>query len=350
MVAGNFLNPDRSEELEPGVPSAFHPLAADAPRSRLGAANWLVDPRNPLTARVAVNRFWAQIFGTGLVQTEEDFGTQGELPSHPELLDWLAVKFMSPVGGQGAWDMKKLLRLIVTSATYQQSSRATGELLQRDPPNRLLARGPRFRLESEMLRDQALAMAGLLGRTMRGPSVHPYQPDGLWRVAFNSERTWATSEGENRHRRGLYTFWRRTVPYPSMATFDAPSREICTVRRLRTNTPLQALVLMNDPCYVEAAQALARRIMREGGQSVADRARFALRLCQIRPPRAEHVEELVALFHKSLEQYRADPASAQQLATEPLGALPDGWDAAELAAWTVVANVLLNMDSVIAKG
>jgi hypothetical protein len=299
---------------------------------------------------VAVNRSWSQLFGSGLVQTEEDFGTQGDLPSHPELLDWLAVEFMSLDAPPVAWDMKRLLRQMVTSASYRQSSRVTREGLEKDPANRLLARGPRFRLEGEMLRDQALALAGLLSRTMRGPSVYPYQPEGLWRAAFNGERTWTMSVGEDRFRRGLYTFWRRTVPYPSLATFDAPSREICTVRRLRTNTPLQAFVLLNDPVYVEAAQALARRIVREGGQSAVERAQFALRLCQVRPPRADQVEQLAGLFQNALEHFRGDPASAQPLATDPLGPLPADWDAAELAAWTVVANVVLNMDSVLSKG
>jgi hypothetical protein len=257
---------------------------------------------------------------------------------------------MSADAPSGAWDMKRLLRQIVTSASYRQSSRVTGEILEKDPANRLLARGPRFRLEGEMLRDQALALAGLLSRTMRGPSVYPYQPDGLWRAAFNGERTWTMSVGEDRYRRGLYTFWRRTVPYPSLATFDAPSREICTVRRLRTNTPLQAFVLLNDPVYVEAAQALARRIVREGGQTAVERTQFALRLCQVRPPREDQIEQLAGLFQKALEHFRSDSASAQQLATDLLGPLPAGWDAVELAAWTVIANVVLNMDSVLVKG
>ncbi len=221
---GNFLDP--GDPVEPGTPAAFHALSQDAPRNRLGLAQWLVDPKNPLTARVAVNRFWSQIFGAGLVETEEDFGTQGDLPSHPELLDWLAVRYRD-----SGWDTKALLRWIVTSATYRQSSNVTPELLAKDPRNRLLARAPRFRLDAEMVRDQALALSGLLSRKIGGPSVFPPQPEGLWQAAFNGQRTWATSAGEDRHRRALYTFWRRTVPYPSMATFDAPSRETCTIRR-----------------------------------------------------------------------------------------------------------------------
>jgi hypothetical protein len=246
--------------------------------------------------------------------------------------------------------MKRLLKLIVTSATYRQSSQVTAEALARDPHNRLLTRGPRYRLEAEMVRDQALALSGLLSAKTHGPSVYPPQPPGLWQAAFNGERTWTTSTGEDKYRRGLYTFWRRTVPYPSMATFDAPSRELCTVRRIRTNTPLQAFVTLNDPVYVEAAQALARRIVREGGATSADRARFALGLCLARPPRDEQVAQLVALYDDEIAHFRQDAKSAEQLATDPLGPLPEGMDPAELATWTVVANVILNLDGVLTKG
>ncbi len=344
MLKGNFLT--RGEKVGPGVPQSFHPFPAGAPANRLGVAKWLVDANNPLTARVAVNRFWAQLFGTGLVETPEDYGTQGEPPSHPELLDWLAVEFM-----RHGCDQKSLLRLMVTSETYCQSSKVTPELLEKDPRNRLMSRGPRFRLEAELVRDQALALAGLLSRKMMGPSVFPAQPPGLWQAAFNGrDRTWATSAGEDKFRRGLYTFWRRTVPYPSMATFDAPSREICTVRRIRTNTPLQALVTLNDPVYVEAAQALARRIIREGGTSTGERVDYALKLCLSRPPHAKQIEELTSLFTSQHARYRADVEAARKLATDPLGPLPEGLDPAEMAAWTVVANVLLNLDAVLTKG
>jgi hypothetical protein len=343
MHKGNYLDP--GPRVEPGVLAAFHPLIEGAPRDRLGLARWLVDPRNPLTARVAVNRFWAQLFGVGLVETEEDFGTQGEPPSHPELLDWLAREYV-----RSGWDTKALLRLIVTSATYRQSSKVRPELQARDPRNRLLARAPRYRLEAEMVRDQALALSGLLSHELGGPSVYPPQPDGLWQAAFNGQRTWATSTGDDRYRRALYTFWRRTTPYPSMSTFDAPSRELCTVRRVRTNTPLQAFVTLNDPVYVEAAQALARRIVRDGGGSVDERVRFALKLCLSRTPDAGQVEVLSALFTREHDHYRQDAEAARALATEPLGALPAGMDPAELAAWTAVANVLLNLDGVLTKG
>jgi hypothetical protein len=356
MVKGNFLT--KGDEVSPALPSAFHKLEEDAPLDRLGLAKWIVHPDNPLTARVAANRFWAQLFGAGLVETEEDFGIQGELPSHPELLDWLAVEFQAEgtggggqgTGKRGPWDMKALLKLIVTSQTYCQSSRVTPELFAKDPRNRLLSRGARFRLEAEMVRDQALALSGLLSRKIRGPSVYPPQPEGLWQAAFNGERTWPTSTGEDRYRRGLYTFWRRTIPYPSMTTFDAPSRETCSLRRYRTNTPLQAFVTMNDPVFVEASQALGRRILREGGTLPRERAAFGLKLCLIRPPSDEQIDALVRLFESELAHYRADAAAATKLATDPLGPMPEGMDTAEAAAWTVVANVLLNLDGVLMKG
>jgi mono/diheme cytochrome c family protein len=340
---GNFLDP--GDVVEPGVPEALHPFPKGAPQNRLGLARWLVDPRNPLTARVSVNRYWAQIFGTGLVESEEDFGTQGEPPSHPELLDWLAVRYQ-----ESGWNTKALVRLIVTSATYRQSSQVRPEHLEKDPRNRLLARAPRVRLEAEMVRDQALALSGLLSRKIGGPSVFPPQPDGLWQAAFNGQRTWSTSQGQDRHRRGLYTFWRRTVPYPSMAVFDAPSREICAIRRIRTNTPLQSLVTLNDPVYVEAAQALARRIVREGGANAQSRARYGLQLCLCRPPRPEQLEPLIALYTAEYQRYTRNQPAAVNLATDPLGPLPAGMEPADLAAWTTVANVLLNLDAVLTKG
>jgi uncharacterized protein DUF1553/uncharacterized protein DUF1549/cytochrome c len=344
MIKGNFLV--TADEVGPGVPAFFGSLPKNAPADRLALARWLVDRDNPLTARVAVNRVWSQLFGQGLVETEEDFGTQGKPPSHPELLDWLAVSYM-----EHGWDTKWLVRLIVTSATYRESSRITPEGLAKDPGNKLFARAPRFRLEAEMVRDQALALSGLLSGKMKGQSVFPPQPDGLWRAAFNGrDRAWTTSAGDDRYRRGLYTFWRRTIPYPSMTTFDAPSREICSVRRIRTNTPLQAFVTLNDPVYVEAAQALARRIVHEGGASPEERCRYALRLCLATPPQQVQVDELISLLLAERKHYREDAKAAHALATEPLGKVPAGLDEPELAAWTVVANVLLNLDGVLTKG
>jgi mono/diheme cytochrome c family protein len=343
MLKGNFLV--KGESVEPALPSAFHGLPPDMALDRLAVARWLVHEDNPLSARVAVNRFWAQLFGSGIVETEEDFGIQGELPSNQELLDWLAVEFIDL-----KWDVKALLKTIMLSEMYCQSSRLTPEVLEKDPRNRLYSRGPRFRLEAEMVRDQALALSGLLSRKLKGPSVYPPQPEGLWQAAFNGERTWPTSKGEDRYRRGLYTFWRRTIPYPSMATFDAPSREVCALRRIRTNTPLQAFVTMNDPVYVEASQALARRIIREGGGTTQERAAWVLRLCLARPAAQPQIDAIVALYESELAHYKADAAAAEKLTTDPLGKLPDGMDAAEAAAWTVVANVLLNMDGVLMKG
>jgi hypothetical protein len=343
MVKGNFLSP--GEAVEPALPSAFHHIALKNKPGRMELADWLLHDENPLTARVAVNRLWAQIFGIGIVETEEDFGIQGELPSHPALLDYLATEFVA----QG-WDTKKLIKSIVTSQAYCQSARVAPEALAKDPRNRWLSRGPRFRLEAEMVRDQALALSGLLSRKLHGPSVFPPQPAGLWQAAFNGERTWATSSGEDKYRRGLYTFWRRTTPYPSMATFDAPSREICALRRIRTNTPLQAFVTLNDPVYVEAAQALARRMARKGGDSVAKRASFGLQLCLVRPPTEEQIRSLVELFDAEVAHYRNDSTAAKQMIGDTLGPIPEGVDQAELAAWTVVANVLLNLDAVLMKG
>ena len=235
----------------------------DQPVNRLGLARWLVDERNPLVARVAVNRIWQQVFGRGIVETSEDFGSQGAAPSHPELLDWLATEFIAK-----GWSQKALLRLIVTSSTYRQSSVVTPQLAERDPDNRLLARGPRFRMEAEMVRDVTLAASGLLSAKMHGPSVFPLQPPGVWNMPYSSDK-WTTSEGEDRYRRSLYTFWRRTSPYPAFMTFDTTSREFCTVRRVRTNTPLQALTLLNDPASFEAARALAARMIAAGAAAPA---------------------------------------------------------------------------------
>ena len=346
MIKGNFLN--LGDEVLAGLPKAFHPLArpagADqAPVNRLELAHWLTDSRNPLTARVMANRLWSQIFGIGLVETEEDFGSQGDLPTHPELLDWLALDLARD------WNVKGLLKTIVTSATYRQSSHVTPAQLEQDPRNRLLSRAPRYRLEAEMVRDQALALAGLLSRKSHGPSVYPPQPPGLWQAAFNGERTWTTSQGEDKYRRGLYTLWRRTVPYPSMAAFDAPSREICTVRRVRTNTPLQAFVTLNDPVYVEASQGLARRMAREGGATTRERVTYGLALVLARAPQPEQIEELTALYESEREAFNQDAAAAKELATNPLGPLNAEETPEDLAALTVVANILLNLDGVLTR-
>ncbi|EDY17719.1 protein of unknown function DUF1549 [Chthoniobacter flavus Ellin428] len=351
---GNYLVP--MDKVEPGLLSQFASFVPkDAKMDRLTAARWLMSPENPLTARVAVNRFWAQLFGLGIVETQEDFGSQGALPTHPALLDWLAVTFMSPKSDDPAhpglaWDMKGLLKLMVMSATYRQASKVNPDTLEKDPRNRLLSYAPRRRLEAETVRDQALAVSGLLSHKMFGPSVYPPQPDGLWKVAFNGgQNAYPTSKGEDRYRRGLYTFWRRSMPPPDMTTFDAPSRESCTLRRIPTNTPLQAFVTMNDPVFVECAQALGRRMMHEGGNDPEARVRFALRLCLDRPPTDTQVMTLVDLYEKELSIYQTDKDGALKLATEPIGALPENCEASEAAAYTVVANVMLNLDSFLTK-
>jgi hypothetical protein len=339
MIRGNFLT--LGAKVDPGVPSILPPLPADQPANRLTLARWLVSPENPLTPRVIVNRIWEQNFGRGLVGTVEDFGSQGEQPAHPELLDWLASEFIR----QG-WSLKALQRLIVTSSTYRQSSFASPKLRERDPDNRLLARGPRFRVEAETIRDIALAASGLLCRKVGGPSVFPPQPDGIWTMHYSNDR-WIDSQGPDRYRRGLYTFWRRTAPYPTFMAFDAPSRETCTVRRPRTNTPLQALTTLNDPAFVEAAQALARRILAEGGPDPEHQAAYALRLCVVRAPRPDEIERIVALFTTERAQFQSDAQAAAALAGAEGESAPS--DLAARAAWTVVANVLLNLDETITK-
>jgi hypothetical protein len=342
LTRGNFLS--KGAKVEPGTPAVLHPFPTGASSNRVGLAQWLVDTNNPLTARVMVNRFWEQYFGRGIVETAEDFGIQGEKPSHPELLDWLATEFM-----RQNWSMKAMHKLIAMSATYRQSSRATLDLLQRDPYNRLYARGPRTRLDAETLRDQALAVSGLLSRKMGGPSVFPPQPDGLWQVVYSGDK-WQTSKGDDKYRRALYTFWRRTMPHPAMTTFDAPSREFCVVKRTRSNTPLQALLLLNDPAYVECAQALARRVMHEAGPSVEERVARAFRLCLARAPQPHETQRLAQLYQQQLSRYKEDLAAAEKMATSELGPAPEGMDVHQLAAWTVVANVLLNLDEIITKG
>ncbi|MBN8246055.1 MAG: DUF1553 domain-containing protein [Verrucomicrobia bacterium] len=339
---GNWM--DLGQEVTPGLPTAFPAVSGDTNGlDRMTLARWLVARENPLTARVVVNRLWESVFGIGLVRTSEEFGSQGEPPSHPELLDWLAVELMDH-----GWDVRHLLRLMVTSATYRQSSRVTPELVAKDPENRLLARGPRYRLSAEMIRDQALAVSGLLSPKLYGPPVKPPQPKLGLSAAFGSGTDWETSMGEDRYRRGLYTTWRRSNPYPSMATFDAPNREVCLVRRERSNTPLQALVTLNDPVYVEAAQALARRMVR-AGTTPPDRARHGFRLCLTRSPSEAELDGLVGLYSRALDKYRSDPARAREMATQPLGDLPEGMDAVDLAAWTVVGNVLLNLDETLMR-
>lgn len=341
QLRGNFL--DVGKEVTEGIPAVFPPLP-EGPANRLALAKWLVDEKNPLTARVIANRYWEQIFGVGIVSSSEEFGAQGDLPFHPELLDWLATELV-----RLKWDMKAFVKLLVTSSAYRQSSRVTPELDQRDPENRLLARGPRFRLSAETVRDQALFVSGLLSPKMHGPPVKPPQPTMGLSAAFGSGIDWQTSAGEDRYRRALYTTWRRSNPYPSMAAFDAPNREVCTVRRGRTNTPLQALVTLNDPVYIEASQALARSILTNGGADARSRAKYAFRLCLSRPPQDVELDRLTRLYEQSLASLQPKPEQARKLAADPLGPPPEGKSIPELAAWTVVANVLLNLDEMLMK-
>jgi hypothetical protein len=341
QLRGNYL--DTADEVTQGLPEALPPLPTDAPRNRLTLARWIVDPNNPLTPRVIANRCWEQIFGMGLVRTSEEFGSQGELPSHPELLDWLATELV-----RDGWDLKRFLKRLVTSATYRQSTKAGPGLVEADPENRLHARGPRFRISAEVVRDQALFVSGLLSDKMYGPPVNPPRPRTGLNAAFGSAIDRETSQGADRYRRALYTEWRRTNPYPSMTTFDAPNRDVCTVRRNRTNTPLQALVTLNDPVYIEAAQALARRLV-AGATSAEDRARLGMRLCLLRPATDAEIARLVQLYQQAKADYQHQPAQAKAIATDPLGPAPDGVDEVELASWTVVSNVLLNLDEMFLK-
>ena len=337
---GNYLA--LGDEVTEALPAAFHPPPNGAKPNRLTLARWLVDENNPLTARVIVNRFWEQIFGTGIVRTCEDFGSQGDRPTNPELLDWLATELVAR-----NWDMKAVLKLLVTSAAYCQTSRVTPDLQERDPEDLLLARGPRFRVPAEIIRDQALAVSGLLSRKMYGPPVRPPQPSFGLTAAFGGTFDWKPSEGEDRYRRALYIEWRRTSPYPSMTTFDAPNREVCSLRRPRSNTPLQAFVTFNDPVYFEAAQALARRMVDTDG-SPAAKARYGFRLCLARPPRSEELKQLLDLFDAARADYTAKPDQAMKITNSSKTDLKtDGL--ASLAAWTTVANVLLNLDETLMK-
>ena len=342
LERGDWRSP--GSVVEAGTPAFLHPLPSDAVASagRLALARWVVDDRNPLTARVHVNRVWERLFGRGLVETLEDFGTQGVPPVHQELLDHLAVGFMA----QG-WSHKRLCREIVTSATYRQSSVMDQESLARDPDNLLLARGSRFRLEAEAIRDAALEASGLRSPKMFGPPVYPPQPDGVWQVVYSGER-WMTAEDDARHRRGLYTFWRRTAPYPSMVAFDAGSRETCVARRIRTNTPLQALVTLNDEAFVEAAGGLAHRAWSEAGEG-GELVR-AVRLAIARMPDQRELEVLQRLLEAETRRFEAAPERAAALIAAARATIPDGLDASAFAARIVVANVILNLDEFLNRG
>jgi hypothetical protein len=342
-VRGSFVS--KGERVYADVPAVFRsfdPLPEDQMPNRLGLARWLVSEENPLVARVTVNRLWEGLFGKGLVETSEDFGIQGSPPSHPDLLDWLATELV-----RGGWSVKSLLRTIVTSSTYRQSSAVTAELVKRDPANFLLARGARFRVGAEEVRDIALSVSGLLSPDVGGPSVFPFQPDGVWDRPYSDDR-WVMSSGRERYRRGLYTFLRRTAPYPSLTTFDAPSRELCTARRITTNTPLQALTTLNDPVFFEAAQHLAARVVAEAGPGSEARAVLGFRLCVSRKPTPEELRRIVQFQREQRRKFEVDPEAA-------IAVVEGTWDEAmrvspaELASWILVSNVLLNLDETVTR-
>lgn len=339
----------RREEVGRALPAFLPPLPEGAPLNRLGFAQWLVAPNHPLTSRVAVNRFWQQLFGVGIVKTSEDFGAQGEAPTHPELLDWLAVQFR-----EDGWDVKAFLKRIVMSAAYRQESKVTPEKLLKDPEDRLVSRGARYRLDAEALRDQAFYVSGLLVEHLGGSSVKPPQPAGLWEavgfVGSNTATFQADTGNDKVHRRSLYTFWKRTSPPPQLGTLDAPSRESCTVRRERTNTPLQALLLMNESQYVEAARSLAERGLREGGTDDASRLSYLFRLTTTRAPEPAELAELSSALSDLRAHYRADVEAAKQLIANGETKPDANLDPAELASWTIIGNTLLNLDEVLTRG
>jgi hypothetical protein len=347
LVRGDYRTP--GDQVWPGVPAALGKLPDGLNPNRLALARWLTQPQHPLTARVMVNRLWQMIFGTGLVKTSEEFGSQGERPSHPELLDWLAVEFV-----ESGWNVKHMLKLIVTSATFRQSSKIAPALLELDPENRLLARGARFRLPAETVRDNALAIAGLLdrARAVGGPSVKPYQPGDLWRefaYGDSADKTYVRDRGPDLYRRSVYTFWKRSILYPSYAVFDAPNREVCTARRPVTNTPLQAYVLLNDESFVEAARVLAQKVTAEPREDFAKQLDRAFLLALARRPLAAEATAMENLYSDVLAEYRGRPEAAAELLAVGDFPLVAGADTASLAAWTCVANAILNFDETITK-
>lgn len=342
---GQYASPKKDSPVNPGVLSALPPLPAEAPTNRLGLAQWLVQKDHPLTARVTVNRYWYMLFGTGIVKTLEDFGSQGEWPSHPALLDWLAVDFV-----ESGWNIKRMLKQMVMSATYRQSSRITRELLEADPENRLLARGPRFRLQGEFVRDNALAASGLLVSTIGGPSVKPYQPSGLWIEVSLSGAKFKQDNGEKLFRRSMYTYWKRSSPAPSLTIFDAPTREKCALRRSRTNTPLQALVTLNDVQFVEASRALAERALKEGGETLDSQIDYAYRLASGVRPKSFVREILKQTYHDELKLFQTDKERATKLISAGESPRDETLDPAVHAAMSIVTSMILNLDEVLTRG
>jgi hypothetical protein len=337
----------RRDPVKPDTPKSLPPMPADLPKNRLGFAQWLLRPEHPLTTRVTVNRYWQELFGTGIVRTTGDLGTSGELPSHPELLDWMAVEFR-----ESGWDIKRFFKMLVMSSTYQQSAATTPEKLDKDPQNRLLSRGPRFRMDAEMVRDYALAAGGLLVPKIGGPSVKPYQPEGVWEAVAmigSDTRDYKADSGPSLYRRSMYTLWKRAAPPASMDIFNAPSRETCAVRRERTNTPLQALVTLNDPQFVEAARQLAQRALKEGGDKPESRIDFITRRLLGRAFRAEEAQVVQASLNGLLTHYQAHVAEAKKVIAVGESKADASIDAPTLAAWTMVVNELMNLDEVLNK-
>jgi len=342
---GSYDAPLKDKPVEPGTPAILPPLPKDAPPNRLGLAQWLVQGRHPLTARVAVNRYWYLLFGRGIVETLGDFGSQGAWPSHPALLDYLAVDFED-----SGWDIKRMLKQMVMSATYRQTSAVTTDRLAADPQNRLLSRGPRFRLQAEFLRDAALAASGLLVDKIGGPGVKPYQPPGLWNeVSLSGNVRFKQDSGAKLYRRGMYTYWKRSAPAPAMVIFDAPTREKCTLRRSRTNTPLQALVTLNDPQFVEAARQLAERAIREGGDKLKDRIAHAYRLTTAERPSSEVLTTLKAAYEEELAVFALDEARANALLAVGDSRRDEAIPAPQHAAMTVVASMIMNLDVTVTR-
>ncbi|TDE13860.1 DUF1553 domain-containing protein [Dyadobacter psychrotolerans] len=335
FVRGNWMV--KGAEVKPDVPKLLAPMPKEYSRDRLGLAKWIVNRENALTGRVIVNRFWEQLFGKGIVETVEDFGSQGSEPTHQELLDWLAVEFME----QDQWSVKKLLKRVVMSATYRQSSKTDKDKLEKDPYNIWISRGPRVRLSAEQVRDQALACSGLISKKMYGPGVMPPQPDKIWQSPYSGEK-WTLSEGEDRYRRGVYTYWKRTAPYPSMVTFDAPSREFCQSRRILTNTPLQALVTLNDPVYLEAAESLATKMLKRG-KTPEQQLTEGYRMLTFQPIGQKNLNVLVKIYKEALLSYKKKPSEADSMLIYGKVKSP------ELAALTISANVMLNLDNVVTK-
>jgi Protein of unknown function (DUF1549)/Protein of unknown function (DUF1553)/Planctomycete cytochrome C len=370
---GDWKRPD--ELVDPGTPAILHPFPQDAPRNRLGLAKWIVDKNNPLTARVIVNRIWQQYFGVGLVRTPEDFGSRCDRPSHPELLDWLAEEFMNPTwngdwatGRRGHemnsptrpvapsprppvpnWSIKHIHRLIVNSAAYRQSSKVRPGLLEADPSNTMLARAPRLRVEAEIVRDIALTAGGVLSRKIGGPSVYPPIPDGVLNLGYGAPMPWPTSTGKDRYRRGMYTFWKRSVPYPALLVFDQPNGDFSCTRRISSNTPLQALTTLNDQTFVETAQALALRVFKEGGATNRAKMIYAFRLCTGRKPDQFELQHLLALLRNQQVGFSGQTAAAVYVSSSDMNNLPENVDLHKVAAWTMVARVLLNMDETITR-